>query len=87
MTGPERDKLIETSIRHDEIPLTWKLAASVALLLLVSGLAALMTIPFSCLLNNWPQPACRVLQAVTGLAEKGEESISRTTGPLERRKP
>lgn len=87
MQYSERDRLIETSAQHDEIPLTWKLAACAAILLVVSGLAVLLTVPFSCLLNHWPQPVCRILQPFLGQAEQGEESLPATTGPVERREP
>lgn len=87
MPHSERDKLIETRAQHDEIPIAWKLAVCAALLLVVSSFAALLIIPFSCLLNNWPQPVCRILQAITAQAEKGEESMPATTGPTERRQP
>lgn len=89
MTRHERDKLSETRAEHDEIPIVWKLAVGVALLLGVSLLAALVTVPFSCVLNNWPQPACGILQAITAQDEKGASSRPITTGPspTERSRP
>lgn len=68
----EQDKLRETGAEHHEIPLTWKLGACVAIVVLAIVVAALLTIPFSCVLNDWPQPVCRLLQAVMPQGEKGE---------------
>jgi hypothetical protein len=72
MPRPEEDRLRKTSPVHQVIPLTWKLGACVAILLLAIVVAALLTIPFSCVLNDWPQPVCRILQSVIPQAEKGE---------------
>lgn len=64
MPGSESDKLHDTGAVHHEIPLTWKLGAAFALLLLAIVVAAILTIPLSCVLNDWPQPVCRMVQAV-----------------------
>ncbi len=64
MPGSEPDKLHDTGAEHHEIPLAWKLGAAFALLLLAILVAALLTIPLSCMLNDWPQPVCRMVQAV-----------------------
>jgi hypothetical protein len=73
MPESEQDKLRETGAEQDEIPLTWKLGACAAILLLVIVVAALLTVPLSCLLIDWPQPVCRMLQGVViPQGEKGE---------------
>lgn len=72
MTGPDRDRPIETPAQHDEIPLIWKLTACAVLMLLVSLAAVLLALPFSCVLNDWPRPVCQILWVVTGQADKGE---------------
>lgn len=72
MPGPERHELRETGAEQQEIPLTWKLGACVAIVLLATVLAALLILPLSCALNDWPQPVCRILQAVIFHGEKGE---------------
>lgn len=64
MPGSESSKLYDTGVAHHEIPLTWKLGAAFALLLLAIVVAALLIIPLSCVLNDWPQPVCRMVQAV-----------------------
>lgn len=60
------------SMTPDTVPLRWKLGACAAIILLAVVVAALLTIPFSCLLNDWPQPVCRMVQSIIPQAEKGE---------------
>lgn len=81
MPGLEQDNLRETSAEHHEIPLAWKLGACVALALAAIALAALLTLPLSCMLNDWPQPVCRMFQAVVSQAAKGEKPVPITTSP------
>ena len=81
MPGPEPDHLHDTGAEHHEIPLIWKLGAAIALLLLAIIVAALLTVPLSCMLNDWPQPVCRMFQAVMPQAAKGEKPLPVITSP------
>ncbi len=64
MPGSEPDKFRDVGAAQSEIPLSWKLGACVAIVLFAITVAALLTIPLSCVLNDWPQPVCRMVQAV-----------------------
>lgn len=81
MPGLEQDNLRETSAEHHDIPLAWKLGACAALVLAAIALAALLILPLSCMLNDWPQPVCRMFQAVMPQAAKGEKPVPVTTNP------
>ncbi|MEQ1795089.1 MAG: hypothetical protein ABL970_12970 [Nitrospira sp.] len=58
--------------KTDEIPFAWKLGTCAVLLLGAIAIATVLTLPLSCLLNNWPEPVCAMFQAITGQAEKGK---------------
>jgi hypothetical protein len=89
MPGLERDKLRETRATHDEIPFVWKLGACAVLLLVAIAIAAVLILPLSCLLNNWPEPVCEMFQTIAGQAKKGGQTMPVTTSPssIERSAP
>lgn len=72
MPDPEQETRMADPARQDEIPMAWKLTACIVLLFLVSLVALLLTIPFSCLLNNWPQPVCWLLSSMISQAKIAE---------------